>query len=61
MTMRIRLLGHDAAIAHDAPEAIGPARLRRPEHVLLDSGLSDMNGYEIASPLQRTVASRFVG
>jgi CheY-like chemotaxis protein len=61
MTKRNRLLGHDAAIAHGGPEAIVPARNCRPEHAHLDIGLPGMDGSEVVSPLQRTVASRLVG
>jgi CheY-like chemotaxis protein len=61
MTKLSLLLGHGAAIAHDGPEAFEPARGRRPEPVLLDSGLPERDGDEIASPLQRTAESRLIG
>jgi CheY-like chemotaxis protein len=57
----IRILGHNAAIAHDGPKVIVSARDGRPEHALLDTGLPGMDGYEVTAPLQRTFASRLVG
>jgi CheY-like chemotaxis protein len=61
MTKLIRLLGHDAVIAHGGPEAIVLATDCRPEHAHLAIGLPGMDGPEVASPLQRTVASQLVG
>jgi CheY-like chemotaxis protein len=58
MTQLIRLLGHDAVIAHDGPEAIALATDCRPDQVLLDIGLPGMDGDQVASPIQRTVAAR---
>ncbi len=44
----LRLMGHDIQMAHDGREAIEAAGSFRPEVVLLDIGLPQMNGYEVA-------------
>ena len=61
MTKWIRLLGHDAAIAHGGPEAIVPARDCRPEHAHLAIGLPGMDGSErgrLPAPTNGRVAAR---
>ncbi len=49
----LRLMGHEAHLAHDGPEAIQAAEALRPEVVLLDIGLPKMNGYDVARHLRR--------
>lgn len=44
--------GHDAREAHDGPAALEAARELRPEIVLLDLGLPEMDGYEVAARLR---------
>ncbi|HEX4611177.1 MAG TPA: ATP-binding protein, partial [Urbifossiella sp.] len=46
------LLGHETAVAHTGPDAIGQAAGLRPEVVFLDIGLPGMNGYEVAAALR---------
>jgi CheY-like chemotaxis protein/nitrogen-specific signal transduction histidine kinase len=48
----LQLLGHHVQIAHDGSEAFEAARAQRPEFVLLDIGLPDMDGYEVAARLR---------
>jgi PAS domain S-box-containing protein len=48
----LRLLGHDVVHAADAERALTLARSARPEVALLDIGLPDMNGYELAQRLR---------
>lgn len=46
-------LGHDAAYATDGRSALAMARKLRPEFVLLDIGLPDLEGSEVAAQLRR--------
>lgn len=48
----LRLWGHDVCIAHDGEEALRTAREVRPDVVLLDIGLPDMDGYAVAAQLR---------
>lgn len=47
-------MGHDAAYATDGRSALDMARKLRPEFVLLDIGLPDLEGSEVAAQLRRT-------
>ena len=47
-------LGHDAAYATDGNGALQMARKLQPEFVLLDIGLPDLDGGEVATRLRRT-------
>jgi len=46
-------MGHDAAYATDGRSALDMARKLRPEFVLLDIGLPDLEGSEVAAQLRR--------
>jgi PAS domain S-box-containing protein len=46
--MLLRLMGHDLATAHDGIEGMECARTFRPDVILLDIGLPQLNGYETA-------------
>ena len=46
-------LGHDVTVASCAAEALEVARRAPPELALLDIGLPDMDGYELAAQLRR--------
>jgi len=48
----LRVLGHDVAAAYDGHGAIAAARLVKPDLILLDIGMPDMNGYEVARQLR---------
>ena len=48
----LRLLGHEARMAHDGGEAVETAERYRPELMLLDIGLPVMNGYEVARAIR---------
>lgn len=48
----LRLDGHVVATAADGPTALTLARTVRPEVILLDIGLPDMDGYEVARRLR---------
>jgi CheY-like chemotaxis protein len=48
----VRLLGHDAEVAHDGPSAVAAVEASRPDLVLCDLGLPGMDGYEVAKVLR---------
>ncbi len=44
----LRVWGHEANDASDGPAALSSAASGRPDVVLLDIGMPDMDGYEVA-------------
>jgi CheY-like chemotaxis protein len=48
----LKALGHEVEVAHDGRSAIAQAHSFRPHAVLLDIGLPEMNGYEVAQTLR---------
>ena len=48
----LKLLGHDVRVAHAGQGAVELALAHRPEVVLLDIGLPDMDGYEVVGRLR---------
>jgi DNA-binding response OmpR family regulator len=44
----LRLLGHDAKAAHDGRAAVEEAARFRPQIALLDIGLPELSGYDVA-------------
>jgi CheY-like chemotaxis protein len=48
----LRILGHDVIAAYDGHGAIAAARLHRPDLILLDIGMPDVNGYDVARHLR---------
>jgi CheY-like chemotaxis protein len=44
----LRDYGHEVATAHNGAQALTHARLHRPDVVLLDINMPDMDGYDIA-------------
>jgi PAS domain S-box-containing protein len=48
----LRVTGYDALIAHDGVGAIEAAERHRPDVVILDIGLPQMNGYEVCRRLR---------
>ena len=51
----LRDYGHEVATAHGGPQAIDNARLHRPEIVLLDISMPEMDGYEVAKRIRGEV------
>jgi CheY-like chemotaxis protein len=51
----LRDYGHDVATAHDGAAALDQARLHRPDIVLLDISLPEMDGYEVAKRIRNEV------
>jgi CheY-like chemotaxis protein len=48
MGMLLELGGHEVIVAHSGNQALELGRQRRPDVVILDIGMPDMNGYEVA-------------
>src|SRR5258708_7691026 len=48
----LRLAGHEAEVAPDGASALRAAAARQPDVVLLDLGLPDMTGWEVARRLK---------
>jgi CheY-like chemotaxis protein len=51
--MALRLYGHQVEVAYDARSAIAAAERFRPEVVVLDISMPDMNGYDAARAVHR--------
>ena len=56
MAVWLKQIGHDVHIARNGYQAIELARQRRPNFVLLDIGLPDLDGYKVASTLRTELA-----
>jgi len=52
MAILVGMWGHDVRVAHDADEAMQAAAEFRPRVVLLDLGLPEVSGYEVAERLR---------
>ncbi len=52
LEVQLQLAGHDVRIAHDGLEALEVATTFRPEVVLLDLGMPQMDGYETAREMR---------
>ena len=48
----LRDYGHEVATAHDGSHALDHARIHRPEIVLLDISMPEMDGYEVAKRIR---------
>lgn len=49
----LELTGHEARTAYDGPSALEAARAYRPDLILLDIGLPNLDGYEVARRLRK--------
>ena len=49
----LELEGHEPILAHNAAEALIAARENKPDAILLDIGLPDMNGYDLCRELRK--------
>jgi signal transduction histidine kinase/DNA-binding response OmpR family regulator len=52
LALVLRLMGHEVHVCHDGAGALAATRELRPEVVLLDIGLPEMDGYEVARRLR---------
>ena len=52
LAMLLRLWGHEVRAVHDGSQALAAARAFRPDVALLDIGMPDMDGYEVARLLR---------
>ena len=48
MGMLLELGGHEVIVAHSGNQALELGRQRRPDVVILDIGMPDLNGYDVA-------------
>jgi CheY-like chemotaxis protein len=53
LEMLLRRSGHDVRTAHDGPAALETASDYRPNVVLLDIGLPELDGYEVAKRIRQ--------
>ena len=58
LAMLLRLAGHDVRTAHGGEAALAIANTFEPEIALLDIGMPDLNGYEVAKRLRRIDCGR---
>ncbi|HEX6999521.1 MAG TPA: PAS domain-containing protein [Gammaproteobacteria bacterium] len=54
LAMLLRLSGHEVRTAHGGEAALALASTFRPDIALLDIGMPDLDGYEVAKQLRRT-------
>lgn len=52
LAILLRMKGHEVEVAHDGPSALEAAATFRPRLVLLDLGMSGMDGFEVARRLR---------
>lgn len=53
LSMLLQIMGHEVSTAYDGLQAIDLAAEYRPDIVLLDIGLPEMNGYEVARRIRQ--------
>ena len=58
MRMLLRMKGHDVRTAVDGVEAIAAAEEYRPEFILMDMGMPQMNGYEATQRIRQAAWGR---
>ena len=58
MAMLLQLEGHEVRVVHDGETALQSADAFRPDVVLLDIGMPQMNGYEVARRLRASQGAR---
>lgn len=54
LSVVLRLTGHDVQVAYDGQSGIEAAETFRPEVLLLDIGMPQLNGYEVAERIRAT-------
>jgi signal transduction histidine kinase/ActR/RegA family two-component response regulator len=53
LSLVLEMAGHEVYTAHDGQEALAAARAHQPGIAILDIGMPDMSGYEVASAIRR--------
>ena len=53
LAMILEMAGHDVRVVHDGQSAVSAAQSFRPETVLLDIGMPQLNGYDVARALRQ--------
>jgi len=53
LAMLLEMAGHEVRVAHHGQAALSLAQVFRPDTALLDIGMPDMSGYEVAQALRR--------
>jgi PAS domain S-box-containing protein len=52
LAMTLRLLGHEVEVAHDGRQALAIAAIVHPDVALLDIGMPEFNGYDLARQIR---------
>ena len=55
LAMTLRFAGHEVSVAGSAQEGLARAAAERPTVVIVDIGLPDASGYDLAQPLRETL------
>lgn len=58
LALLLRARGHEVQVAHDGPSALELSRGFQPQAALLDIGLPEFDGYELARRMRHEHASR---
>ncbi|MGE0132251.1 MAG: ATP-binding protein [Blastocatellales bacterium] len=58
MAMMLQIKGHETRVTHNGPDAIEASLNFRPDVTLLDIGLPEMDGYEVARRLRQQAETR---
>jgi CheY-like chemotaxis protein len=53
LAMLLEMSGHDVRVVHDGRAALSVAQTFRPDTMLLDIGMPELNGYEVARALRQ--------
>jgi signal transduction histidine kinase len=58
LAMLLELEGHDVSVAYGAHQALSIGLLRKPDMIILDIGMPEMNGYELARRIRQEAWGR---
>jgi CheY-like chemotaxis protein len=60
LAMLLRMEGHDVTVAHNGKEALAAFSAVQPEVAILDIGMPELNGYEVARQVRQGSLGRAV-
>jgi PAS domain S-box-containing protein len=60
LAILFRMEGHDVTVAHDGRQALAVYQAVRPNVVLLDIGMPELSGYEVAQQIRRSASKSAV-